>query len=145
MLARILSVGACVVAATALAGCGSTPPVGSGTSATVETEKTATEQTTTEPTATEPNTAAPPQVDSAQQWAMPNLVGSDLQQAQDQIQSLTGDAVFYTSSHDLSGQNRNQVLDANWQVCSQNVAPGTPVTTASAIDFGVVKLAESCP
>lgn len=76
---------------------------------------------------------------------MPELVGATLQDAQDQIQTLTGDAVYFTDSHDLTGENRNQVLDANWKVCTQNVEPGAPVTAESRIDFGVVKLEEACP
>jgi hypothetical protein len=76
---------------------------------------------------------------------MPNLVGSNLQRAQDQLQALTGDAVVFTSSHDATGQNRNQILDSNWKVCSQNVKPGAPVSPGVRIDFGAVKLAESCP
>lgn len=76
---------------------------------------------------------------------MPNLVGATLQNAQDQIQSLTTGAVFFTDSHDLGGQDRNQVLDSNWQVCSQNIAPGATLTAESHVDFGVVKLEESCP
>jgi beta-lactam-binding protein with PASTA domain len=85
--------------------------------------------------------AAPP----AQQWTMPNLVGANLQQAQDRIQALTGDKVFFTSSHDATGKGRNQVLDSNWKVCAQNVAAGTPITTDTKIDFGAVKLTENCP
>lgn len=76
---------------------------------------------------------------------MPDLVGQVLQDAQDQIQALTGGAIFFTGSHDLSGEDRNQVLDANWKVCTQNVAPGTAVTPESTIDVGVVKLDEACP
>ncbi|MEV4317122.1 PASTA domain-containing protein [Actinocrispum sp. NPDC049592] len=81
----------------------------------------------------------------AKQWAMPNLVGSNLQQAQDQMQKLTGDPVFLTTSHDATGQKRHQVLDKNWKVCSQSVAPGTQITLDSPIDFGAVKNEESCP
>lgn len=80
-----------------------------------------------------------------QQWPMPDLVGANLQDAQDRIQSLTGGAVYFTDSHDLVGADRRQVLDANWQVCTQNLEPGAPVTAASRIDLGVVKLAESRP
>lgn len=79
------------------------------------------------------------------QWAMPDLVGTVLQDAQDQIQALTGGTVYFTGSHDLGGKDRNQVLDANWQVCTQNIAPGAALTSESKIDFGVVKLTESCP
>lgn len=51
---------------------------------------------------------------------MPNIVGVGLHDAQNQIQALTGGAVFVTDSRDLSGADRNQVLDANWRVCTQN-------------------------
>jgi hypothetical protein len=91
-------------------------------------------------------TAPPPAAGgAATQWTMPNLVGSVLQDAQDQMQSLTGNPVFITVSHDLSGADRNQVLDANWQVCTQNVAAGAPLTADAQVDFGVVKLDENCP
>jgi hypothetical protein len=92
-----------------------------------------------------PSAGAQPPAAAAQQWAMPNLVGTNLQAAQDQIQALTGGAVFFTSSHDATQRGRNQVVDANWTVCSQNVATGAPITSASRIDFGAVKVDESCP
>ena len=78
-------------------------------------------------------------------WSMPNLVGSGLQDAQDAIQKLTGNVVFFTSSHDVSGQGRHQILDRNWKVCDQNIAPGAQIQIGVKIDFGVVKLAEKCP
>lgn len=99
-----------------------------------------------------PGTVAPPATTqepapqpAADRWVMPNLIGATLQDAQDQIQSLTTGAVFFTNSHDLGGQDRNQVLDSNWQVCAQNIAPGATLTAESQVDFGVVKLEESCP
>jgi hypothetical protein len=76
---------------------------------------------------------------------MPDLRGKDLQTAQDTIQSITHDGIWFTDSHDVSGQNRMQLLDRNWNVCSQNVPPGAKITPDSNIDFGVVKLGESCP
>ncbi len=82
---------------------------------------------------------------TAEQWEMPDLVGETLQDAQDRIQDVTGGAVLISTSHDLTGQDRNQVLDRNWQVCTQSIAPGEPLTTESEVDFGVVKLEESCP
>ena len=74
---------------------------------------------------------------------MPDLVGTDLQTAQDTIQTY---CVFLTVSHDLLG-TRNQVLDSNWIVCDQNVAAGQQVTgeVEGSIDFGVVKREEGCP
>ncbi|MFJ2735764.1 hypothetical protein [Streptomyces sp. NPDC087317] len=38
-----------------------------------------------------------------------------------------------------------QAFDRNWKVCSQNVAAGTTVLTGTTLDFGAVKLEESCP
>lgn len=87
-----------------------------------------------------PGTSRPPT-----QWVMPDLLGSKLQDAQDRIQKLTGNPAFITLSHDATGQNRNQVLDSNWKVCSQNLAAGTTFDKNTKIDFGAVKLTENCP
>ena len=75
---------------------------------------------------------------------MPDLVGANLQDAQNAIQSLTDFAIAVTTSHDETGKGRAQVIDRNWKVCSQNVRPGETVTTGTEIDFGAVKLEESC-
>jgi hypothetical protein len=77
---------------------------------------------------------------------MPDLRGQTLQAAQDAIQALTGNPAFFSSSTDLTGQGRMQVMDRNWQVCSSTPAPGENFTSTSTVDFGVVKLdSESCP
>jgi hypothetical protein len=54
------------------------------------------------------------------------------------------DPVFFSHSHDDLG-DRFQILDRDWKVCDQNVAPGTQVGATAHIDFGVVKVDESCP
>ncbi len=92
-----------------------------------------------------PSSGSPVPVAPAQQWVMPDLVGRNLQQAQDAMQKLTGNPVFITRSHDATGKKRSQVADSNWKVCSQNIAAGGQVTDQSTVDFGAVKLAESCP
>ena len=76
-------------------------------------------------------------------FAMPDLVGLDLQTAQNLIQQ---NGVFLSRSHDLLGM-RNQVLDSNWVVCTQNIPVGQQVTgdAEGLIDLGVVKREESCP
>ncbi|MGV0791664.1 PASTA domain-containing protein [Mycolicibacterium sp. XJ1819] len=87
-------------------------------------------------------TAAP----AAQSWTMPNLIGRNLQDAQDAIQALTENQIFYSGSTDLTGQGRNQILDANWQVCTSTPPPGATITKDTAIDFGVVRIdVEDCP
>lgn len=93
-----------------------------------------------------PTVAAPPPAPApATTWVMPNFVGANLQAAQDAVQALTGNALFFTTSTDLTGQSRFQVLDANWQVCSQNIPAGIAFDASAAIDFGVVKNEEACP
>ena len=76
-------------------------------------------------------------------FVMPDVVGMDRQSAQDLVQT---NGVFYSVSHDLLGR-RNQLLDSNWVVCDQSVAPGDRVTgdVEGQLDFGVVKRGESCP
>lgn len=76
---------------------------------------------------------------------MPNLVGKNLQDAQDKVQALLNDPGYLTTSHDASGQKRQQVIDSNWKVCTQNVAAGKQIGMKSQIDFGAVKNDESCP
>jgi len=74
--------------------------------------------------------------------AVPNFVGMGLQSAQDAAQK----AGFYgLDSHDALGRARNQILDRDWKVCSQNIAAGKKVPTNTGLDFGAVKLKEDCP
>jgi hypothetical protein len=76
----------------------------------------------------------------AENAELPNLVGMDLQAAQDKAQA----AGFYSlDDQDASGQNRLQVLDRNWIVCSQKPAPGTHPTDTLVTLFAV-KDTESC-
>jgi hypothetical protein len=79
------------------------------------------------------------------EWTMPNMVGKDLQDAQDAMQKLTGDPLFLTTSHDALGHKRQQMIDRNWKVCSQTPAAGTTIVLKSVVDFGTVKNEENCP
>ncbi len=94
---------------------------------------------TTSPAAPSPTSAAP-----GRSFRMPDEVGRVLQTAQDDLQRLSGNPLFVSRSHDLLG-TRFQLLDRDWKVCDQNVAPGRPVSVNGDIDFGVVKLSETCP
>jgi hypothetical protein len=76
---------------------------------------------------------------------MPNMVGRNLQTAQDAIQALTRDAVWFTDSHDVSGLDRGQWLDSDWKVCTQNLRAGESFGANANIDFGVMKTWEHCP
>lgn len=74
---------------------------------------------------------------------MPNLVGTDLQTAQDAVQQLTGFRAVLVS-HDRTGANRSQVFDREWIVCTQNVVAGSELAPDTMVDFGVVEQGERC-
>ncbi|PIB03944.1 MULTISPECIES: PASTA domain-containing protein [Streptomyces] len=76
----------------------------------------------------------------AETATLPDLAGQDLQAAQDEAQA----AGFYVlDDQDASGQNRLQVMDRNWTVCSQEPAPGTHPTDTPVTLFAV-KDDETC-
>jgi hypothetical protein len=136
-----LRVGLIAVAFVVLTGCGPTATTPTGTSP-AEPPAATQEPTATTAPPPQPATEQPP---AAQSFVMPNLVGSNLQAAQDAMQALVGDPLFITTSHDASGKGRHQVLDRDWQVCSQNVKPGQQIILDTKIDFGAVKTTERCP
>ncbi|MGW1272270.1 PASTA domain-containing protein [Streptomyces sp. NPDC002491] len=116
------TIGVLVLAAT---GCGPDDTTGSSTTPTANAERTASSGR-----------------NEAETAAVPNLVGMGLQSAQDTSQA----AGFYAlKSHDALGRGRMQALDRNWKVCSQNIAAGKSVPTDTKLDFGAVKLEETCP
>lgn len=101
--------------------------------------------TTTEPTATTVGTQPPTTLAAEVATAniiVPNMVGEDLQLAQDTMQASD---LYLLRSHDATGQERNQVLDRSWKVCDQNPVGGSTVTATDLITFEVVKDAEGCP
>lgn len=78
-------------------------------------------------------------------WTMPNEIGKDLQRAQDDLQELTGNPLFFSGSDDLTGRGRHQINDRNWQVCSSTPPPGATFTAHTDVVFGVVRDSENCP
>lgn len=76
---------------------------------------------------------------------MPSETGKDLQAAQDDIQAVTGNPLFFSSSTDALGTDRMQVFDRNWQVCDQTPKAGAPFNDDTSVNFSVVKLDERCP
>ncbi|WP_327436543.1 hypothetical protein OG279_38300 (plasmid) [Streptomyces sp. NBC_01201] len=100
------------------------------------------------PANSEPTTPAPSLTPSekeekpAESKAVLNFVGMGLQSAQDKAQA---EGFYLLSSHDSAGRDRLQALDRNWKVCSQSVKEGKTVSTDTELDFGAVKLEETCP
>ncbi|XCM28830.1 hypothetical protein ABXI76_05090 [Streptomyces parvus] len=84
----------------------------------------------------------PKRGDGGDKVKVPNFVGMGLQFAQDAAQEKG----FYSlKSHDSTGRDRFQAFDRNWKVCSQNIKPGKASSTDTTLDFGAVKLDETCP
>jgi hypothetical protein len=90
-----------------------------------------------------PPTPTPEPAPTPASFTMPDVVGMDLQSAQNLIQTF---GPFISRSHDLLG-GRNQLVDSNWIVCDQNIPAGQQVTgdAEGLIDLGVVKREEACP
>jgi hypothetical protein len=87
-----------------------------------------------------------PSESQAESWTMPNEIGKDLQTAQDDLQALTGNPMFISTSKDLTGQGRHQINYRNWQVCSSTPPPGEAFTSHTNVVFGVVRIdSETCP
>lgn len=76
---------------------------------------------------------------TASPGTVPNVLCKDLQSAQDTLQA----ADFYNlSSEDATDQDRQQLVDRNWVVVSQSVAPGAKPDTSTNIMLGAVKFGE---
>lgn len=89
----------------------------------------------TESTSTE--TTAPAAAGSVK-VPMPDVVGMNLQAAQDRIQTL---GVFYSRSEDATGAGRAQVLDRNWVVAAQSPEPGVLIGEGDAL-LSVTKIGD---
>lgn len=84
--------------------------------------------------------------DGANTFRMPDETGKNLQAAQDDLQAISGNPFFFSASEDATGQDRVQVWDANWKVCSQDPRPGSVVRDdEDDVVFYVVSNEESCP
>ena len=140
MRASVVGVLIAGVVAVSMGGCGN-----AGSGATVTQTKTVVEKVPTSSSSGGGSHSGGGSDSGGGSWTMPDETGKDLQGAQDDIQALTDDGVFFTHSHDASGQGRSQILDRDWQVCDQDPRPGDRITSDTKIDFGVVRDTESCP
>jgi hypothetical protein len=128
----------------AVSGCGSTPaPPAVVTQTVTETVTTAQAPPEPSPSTTSVETPAEPSTSSAPEvFTMPDLVGENLQLAQDKLQALDS---YLVDQQDAAGLNRVQVVDSNWKVCSQKPAPGAKVPVDTMVVLAAVKLSEQCP
>ncbi|MBT0772727.1 PASTA domain-containing protein [Kineosporia sp. J2-2] len=75
-------------------------------------------------------------------FTMPDVVGGNLQQAQDELQSRGS---YLLDQVDATSQHRFQLLDSDWKVCHQSPAAGTRTLKTSLVRLEAVKLDENCP
>ncbi|MEV7684449.1 hypothetical protein [Streptomyces bungoensis] len=95
------------------------------------------------PSATSASTAPTKDNKQAEQSkSVPNFVGMGLQSAQDAAQKQ---GFYVLKSHDSLGRGRFQAFDRNWKVCTQNYKAGKVVPTDTELNFGAIKLDETCP
>ncbi len=102
-------------------------------------EKPAAVQKVRKPTKTRARSSARA---ASETFVMPFLVGANLQDAQDRLQSLGS---FLLTQNDATGLERFQMLDSGWKVCALFPAAGSKVSVARMVDLRVVKLHEPCP
>lgn len=74
-------------------------------------------------------------------FVMPDLVGMNLQTAQDTLQSMGS---YLMDQEDASGLDRMQLVDSNWKVCVQFPDPGTEWAVDDVVTLSSVKLDENC-
>ncbi len=120
----------------------STGPTGQAEPAPAETGPPPPAPTLSIPPTAKPTSRLKREVDQKSHFILPNLVGRNLQAAQNLLQTHNS---YLFHEVDATGQGRRQVRDRDWKVCSQKPAAGTRVTVVRIITVGAVKLSESCP
>jgi hypothetical protein len=84
----------------------------------------------------------PPPREPTVQIELPDLVGQDLDDVVAALEALGADDLRLV---DATGQGRRQVVDSNWQVCTQDPREGRTVDVDDRITLAVVKQSERCP
>lgn len=74
--------------------------------------------------------------------SVPVLTGMDLPAAMDAA-ALAG--YGNVATHDATGAERAETVDADWQVCFQHPVPGAAAAFGTRVELGIVKATEECP
>ena len=77
--------------------------------------------------------------DAAQGFTMPSIGGMNLQEAEDAVEAAANGAPLQMESHNLTGMAQKQLSLTDWLVCDQTPSAGAEFTSATDIDFGVVR------
>jgi hypothetical protein len=80
------------------------------------------------------------------QFTMPDEVGKTLPVAQADLQRVSGNPLYFTTTSDARGKNRYPIVATSWKVCSTSVKAGQTVdASTTTIDIALVKTTEQCP
>lgn len=119
------------LSALALAGCAAEGPKSTSKDGSVETDQ--------KPAVPQSDPSGNDEPTPAKDIAVPDVVGLDLQLAQDTMQSA---GLYNLTSHDSTGQDRSQLIDRNWKVTEQSPAAGTKVDAGQLVDLGAKKFTD---
>lgn len=84
--------------------------------------------------------AAAADPNSTETAELPDVVGIDMDSAQDLLKVF---GFNYVVDEDQTGQDRLQILDNEWKVCTQDPAPGTERVEV-LVTLTAVKMGETC-
>jgi hypothetical protein len=76
---------------------------------------------------------------AADGFVMPDTGGMNLQEAEDAVNAASNGVPLQMHSHNLKGMKQKQLSLADWLVCDQAPAAGEKVTSATDVNFGVVR------
>lgn len=76
---------------------------------------------------------------AASGFVMPSIDGMNLQEAEDAVNAASNGVPLTMHSHNLKGIKQKQLSLADWLVCDQAPAAGEKITTATDVNFGVVR------
>ena len=78
-------------------------------------------------------------------WPMPSFAGAPLDEANGELNRLSGGTIAAANTHDATGAGRSPYFTERWRVCSQTPPPTSTIAPGTPIEFGVVGDDESCP
>lgn len=76
---------------------------------------------------------------AAQGFTMPSISGMNLQEAETAVEAAASGAPLAMESHNLTGMAQKQLSLTDWLVCDQMPAAGETFSSATDINFGVVR------
>lgn len=76
---------------------------------------------------------------AASGFVMPSIDGMNLQEAEDAVNAASNGIPLEMHSHNIKGMAQRQLSLADWLVCDQAPAAGEKISSATDVNFGVVR------